>query len=321
MVPNLSTQAFLDALRELATFYRMPKLLLSDNATQFHAADRVLKQLQRSKVVQDTLGAQEVQWLFNPARASHIGGVFERMIQLVKVELRKMSSGTKLTLQETKVQILEVQRIINRRPLTRATASLDDMTCITPMDLIQGYKDNTSIIPQEYIEEYFEELGEHQHNLPQQYLRKKLNREKFFKNLNDGYFEKLRFSSPGTPQKQGQGQTHQSPKVGDVVLMKEDTLKAEWPRGIITELLISSDGKIRRANVMNSKKHVSERAICNLYALELDAEWAIPEFLHSKLQKGDKHGQDSAKSKPPQRKAALTGQVLNSELLNTESEL
>ncbi|CAL4075073.1 unnamed protein product, partial [Meganyctiphanes norvegica] len=56
----------------------------------------------------------------------------------VRVEIRKMSSGTKLTLQESKVQLLEVQRILNRRPLTRATASLDDMTCITPMDLIQG---------------------------------------------------------------------------------------------------------------------------------------------------------------------------------------
>ncbi|CAL4066016.1 unnamed protein product, partial [Meganyctiphanes norvegica] len=124
-----SAQAFFDALSDLATFYRMPKLLLSDNGTQFHAADRVLKKLQRNKVIQDTLGAKEVQWLFNPARASHIGGVFERIIQLVRVEIRKMSSGTKLTLQESKVQLLEVQRILNRRPLTRATASLDDMTC------------------------------------------------------------------------------------------------------------------------------------------------------------------------------------------------
>ncbi|CAL4134824.1 unnamed protein product [Meganyctiphanes norvegica] len=91
----------------------MPKLLLSDNGTQFHAADSVFKKLQRNKVIQDTLGDKEVQWLFNPARASHIGGVFERIIQLVRVEIRKMSSGTKLTLQESKVQLLEVQRSLN----------------------------------------------------------------------------------------------------------------------------------------------------------------------------------------------------------------
>ena len=174
------------------------------------------------------------------------------MIGIVKVELRKMSFGTKFTLQEAKVHILEVQRIINRRPLTRATASLDDITCITPMDLIHGYRDNTTIVPEEYVEEFFEDLWECKQDLPQQYLRKKNNREKFFKNLNDGYFESLRFSSPGAPQKQGQGQTHRPPKVGDVVLLKEATLRAEWPKGIITELLVSSDGKIRRAKVMNN---------------------------------------------------------------------
>ena len=118
-----------------------------------------------------------------------------------------MSFGTKLTLQEAKVLILEVQRIINRRPLTRATASLDDMSCITPMDLIHGFKENTSIIPEEYVEEYFEDLWESKQDLPQQYLRKKINRKNFYKILNDGYFESLRFSDPGAPQKQGQGQT------------------------------------------------------------------------------------------------------------------
>ena len=322
MVPNNSTKAFLDALRELATFYRMPKLLLSDNATQFHSADRVLRKLQSSKVVEDTLGAGGVHWHFTPARASWIGGVFERMIGIVKVELRKMSFGTKFTLQEAKVHILEVQRIINRRPLTRATASLDDMTCITPMDLIHGYRDNTTIVPEEYVEEYFEDLWERKQDLPQQYLHKKNNREKFFKNLNDGYFESLRFSSPGTPQKQGQGQTHRPPKVGDVVLIKEDTLRAKWPKGIITELLVSSDGKIRRAKVMNNKKHILDRAICNLYSLELEAESAIPKFLDNKLQKPDGIcQQDAAKEKPPQRHAALTGRAKISELFNTEDAL
>ena len=93
----------------------------------------------------------------------------------------------------------------------------------------------------------------------------------------------LRFSSPGTPQKQGQGQSHRLPKVGDVVLIKEDTLKTDWPKGIIVELPVSSDGKIRRAKVMNSKKHVLDRAICDLHSLEIDAEQVIPAYLDSRL--------------------------------------
>ena len=65
-----------------------------------------------------------------------MGGVFERIVGLVKTELRKMSHGTKLTYQEMKIHILEVQRIINSRPLTRATGSLEDISCISPIDLI-----------------------------------------------------------------------------------------------------------------------------------------------------------------------------------------
>ena len=314
MVPNTSTKTFLDALQELSTFYRMPRLLLSDNATQFHAADRLLRQLQKSKVVQDALGANEILWHFIPARASHIGGVFERMIGIMKVELRKMSCGTKLTLQEAKVHILEVQRIVNNRPLTRANASLDDVSCITPMDLIRGYKDKTSIFPEVYVDEFLEDLWETKQDLPQQYLRKKINRENFFKNLHEGYFEMLRFSSPGTPQKQGQGQSHRLPKVGDVVLIKEDTLRVDWPKGIIVELPVSSDGKIRRAKVMNSKKHLLDRAICDLHSLEIDAEQVIPAYLDSRLNINNSSQEDCGVRGRPQRLSAVAGRTKTSGL-------
>ena len=187
------------------------------------------------------------------------------------------------------------------------------------MDLIRGYKDNTSIFPDVYLDEYLEDLYERKQDLPQQYLRKKLNREKFFKNLNDGYFEKLRFSSPGNPQKQGQGQSHRLPKIGDVVLIKEDTIKIDWPRGIIVELSASSDGLIRRAKVMNNKKHILDRAICDLYSLEIDAEQVIPAYLDSRLNVSDNSCQNlSERKEKPQRKAAVAGKNKTSELYNAD---
>ena len=308
IVPDNSTVTFLEALKELQTFYRLPKLLLSDNATQFHAADRWLRKIQSNKVVQDFLGAEGIQWHFTPARASHMGGVFERMIGLLKNELRKMSHSSKFTYQEIKVHLLEVQRIMNSRPLTRATASLNDISCISPMDLIRGYKESATIIPEVYLEEQMEDFWEIKSNLPQLYLKKRNSRENFFKNLNDGYFETLRFSCPGTPQKQGQGQKYRPPKVGDVVLVKEDTIRPEWPKGIITELIKSSDGQIRKAKVMNNRKHILERAICDLYSLEINAEQAIPAYLDSRMQTNE-NSLSSAIEKRPQRQAAQVGRL------------
>ena len=143
--------------------------------------------------------------------------------------------------------------------------------------------------------------------MPQQYLCKKQNRENFFKNLNDGYFEKLRFSSPGSPQKQGQGLTHRLPRVGDVVLIKQDTLRVDWPRGRIVEMSQSSDGQIRRAKVLNSKKHILDRAITDLYSLELDAEQVIPAYLDSRLVVNDSSQDISVGREVSPRSAALEG--------------
>ena len=219
-----------------------------------------------------------------------------------------MSHSSKFTYQEIKVHLLEVQRIMNSRPLTRATSSLNDTSCISPIDLIRGYKESATIIPEVYLEEHMEDFWESKENLPQLYHKKKIAREHFFKNLNDGYFEILRFSCPGTPQKQGQGQKHRPPKVGDVVLVKEETIRSEWPKGIIIELIKSSDGQIRKAKVMNNRKHVLERAICDLYSLEINAEQVIPAYLDSRIEI-DENSLSSAKEHRPERKAAQMGKL------------
>merc|ERR1712215_27348 len=185
----------------------------------------------------------------------------ERMIRLLKTELKKLSGGTKLTYQELKVHVLETQRILNNRPLIRAKASLDELGCISPMDLIRGYKNQRTELPEVYIEDHLEDLWEAKQDLPQLYIQKKTKREKFFQNLKEGYFESLRFRSAGNIQKKGQGQRHRLPKIGDVVIIKEDSPRSEWPLAIITELPMSTDGQIRTARVMKSNKRTTERII------------------------------------------------------------
>merc|ERR1712215_39490 len=102
----------------------------------------------------------------------------ERMIRLLKTELKKLSGGTKLTYQELKVPVLETQRILNNRPLIRTKASLDDLECTSPIDLIRGYKDQGTELPEVYIEDHLEDLWEAQQDLPQLYIQKKNKRER-----------------------------------------------------------------------------------------------------------------------------------------------
>ena len=77
--------------------------------------------------------------------------------------------------------MLEIQRILNNRPLIRAKASLDDLECISPIDLIIGYKDQGTELPEVYIEDHLEDLWEAQQDLPQLYIQKKQRERNSFK--------------------------------------------------------------------------------------------------------------------------------------------
>ena len=68
---------------------------------------------------------------------------------------------------------------------------------------------------------------------------------------------------------------------------------------------------------MNSKKHVLDRAICDLYSLEIDAEQVIPAYLDSRLHVTDiSHQNISGKRDVPKRKAAIAGENKTSVIYN-----
>ena len=55
IAPDLSTKAFLDALKNLMFKYGPPKLLISDNATNFAAGNRILQEIKNRSTTQDAL--------------------------------------------------------------------------------------------------------------------------------------------------------------------------------------------------------------------------------------------------------------------------
>ena len=66
---------------------------------------------------------------------------------------------------------------------------------------------------------------------------------------------------------------------------------------------------------MNTKKHILERAICDLHSLEINAEWVIPAYLDSRMEINENSLPSTEKR--PQRKAAELGRLRISESYNT----
>ena len=78
-----------------------------------------------------------VKWVFNVEKAPWWGGIFDRLIQSVKRCLRKSIGRAKLNLEELTTITIEVEMVINSRPLTYVSQSdLDEP--ITPSHLLIG---------------------------------------------------------------------------------------------------------------------------------------------------------------------------------------
>ena len=80
LVKDTSAQSVLDALKIHSSYYSAPKLILSDNATYFKSSEKVLT---------EELGRQNITFLYNPVQAPWYGSIWERMIGVFKLLLRR----------------------------------------------------------------------------------------------------------------------------------------------------------------------------------------------------------------------------------------
>ena len=96
----------------------------------------MIGQLDRSKLQSKYAG---VTWKFLPPHASHMAGVWERLIRTTKKLLRSllMDQSTRLVTDETLSTLLcEVECIMNDRPITSNPTSIDDAPALTPNMLL-----------------------------------------------------------------------------------------------------------------------------------------------------------------------------------------
>ena len=80
---DLSTDAFINAMRRFIVCRDNPLCIYSDNGTNFIGAERILKrslEAWNQNQIHDHLLQKGIEWHFNPPSASHMGGSWERLI-------------------------------------------------------------------------------------------------------------------------------------------------------------------------------------------------------------------------------------------------
>lgn len=271
----MTVDAFLQAFRRFASRRSLPSIMISDNASTYQCAAKELQALFDSPTVQNYFLHHSVQWRFIPKRAPWYGGFWERLVGLTKNVLKKVLGRAKVTYGELATILTEVEAVLNDRPLTYMSSSIEDDQPLTPSQLIYGRRITT--VPHEFKDA--EELsdpnfGNRSHLTKRFALRAQLLKH-FWQRWKNEYLTSLReFHTT-------RGYNKEIIKVGDIVQIHDDSPRVNWKLARVESLMRGNDGLVRAATLITSSGHTN-RPISKLYPLEVCAE-PISEDTHPSI--------------------------------------
>ena len=262
LLTSLSANDFLCALRRFSARFSFPISLYTDNARQFKATSSFLRELQENPEVRNFLGQRAITWRTTTPNTPWMGGAVERMVGVVKRTLAKSIYLRQLTLEEMRTLIVEVETVINNRPLTYLS---DDRfeEILTPNHLIYGRL--VEMMPP------LTKLGNSSNlstptgiTLRKQYARLSTVLSHFQNSWRSAYLLALRERYS----KSGSSKTCPL-KVGDVVLVNlQGKPRYAWPIARVTRLIKGRDDIIRSAEILTrGQKYV--RSVTHLVPMEI----------------------------------------------------
>ncbi|XP_011883748.1 PREDICTED: uncharacterized protein LOC105570903, partial [Vollenhovia emeryi] len=249
LVASLSTEAFLLALRRFIGRRGRPSSIWSDQGTNFVGANNLLGALDWKRIERET-AVQRISWKYNPASAPWWGGFWERLVRSVKDLLKRILGRSRLTYTELMTCVIDVEAVINQRPLTCVTEDSEDLIPLTPAMFLGGITE-VSVPDLDQLENNGLR-GKYRHLARvRQMLKERFRKEYLAELVHRG---KLPTSRPV--------------KIGDVVLIGSDNRKRlEWPMAKVVELLPGKDGIPRVARLKLSSGELV-RPIQRLYLME-----------------------------------------------------
>lgn len=204
-----------------------------------------------------------------------------------------------LSFEELGTLLVEVESIVNVRPLTYIYDDLDGISfSLTPSHLINGGRlQSTSNASQFEIVSTHESLtrrSRHQKHLLYQ----------FTETWRKDYLVSLREAHAASTRRSGDAEI----MVGDVVLLQNDkTKRILWKLAIIKELLTGVEGRVRAAVVQVSGS--LKRSIKHLIPIKVQSNCDALAALECPDQREISHDQEIVVSRPRQR-AAIDGELL-----------
>ncbi|XP_058840799.1 uncharacterized protein LOC131696266 [Topomyia yanbarensis] len=142
---SLTADSCIMALRNVIARRGAPITIYSDRGTNFVGANKELKpalaELNHEKIVAE-FTTPHTKWSFIPPLSPHMGGAWERLIRTVKQNLSKLLPNRLPTDESLRSTLIEVECIVNSRPLTDIPLDDDQSPVLTPNHFIFGSTGN-----------------------------------------------------------------------------------------------------------------------------------------------------------------------------------
>lgn len=258
LLSSLDSDSFLMALRRFIARRGKPYELLCDQGTNFKGGERELNDAFATlqDELQSHLANQQIKFTYNPPSAPHFGGCWEREIRSIKAALRVTIGAQTVTEEVLRTVLIEVEGILNSKPLGYTSSDVADLDPITPYCFLIGRRDAS--LPQVIYQES-EMLSR------RRWRHSQLLAEHFWRHF-------LKYYLPDLQARQKWRTDKKALEIGDVVLIVDPQLpRALWPVGKVTQVFPGVDGRVRTASVdVNGKTYT--RVVARLIQLP-----ALPE--------------------------------------------
>ena len=299
-LPSQSLGEFLKSLKRFVARRGRPNKIYSDNGSTFVAASKWLKKILKSEALENYLSSRNIRWQFNLSRAPWWGGHYERLIGIVKRSLHKTVGRAKLTLSELEEVLLDVETILNNRPLSYVEDDIQ-MPILTPNSLMY---DEINALPNESLG------SDEDSDLRKRAKYLKRCKENVWKRWRNEYLSGLRERHTLIKGKKPEIQ------VGDIMMIKgEEKNRGQWKIGIVDRLIAGKDEIVRGVRLRAGKTYL-ERAVQQLYPLELSCDWNSKDSLKEEsILKAD----DQLNQRPKRNSSAIARLRIQDELANEES--
>ncbi|XP_066583849.1 uncharacterized protein [Prorops nasuta] len=135
--------------RSSSSFYQSsrnpPEHIFSDNGTNFVGANNQLKELyalfnskEHQEITENFATQHRIKWHFIPPGAPHFGGLWKSSVKLFKHHFKRVIGDSLFTFEEINTFAIEVEGILNSRPITYLSVDPNDPRALTPADYMIG---------------------------------------------------------------------------------------------------------------------------------------------------------------------------------------